>query len=853
MAQYLRAKEQHPEALLFFRMGDFYELFYEDAVVAAELLDIQLTSRGQGADGERIPMAGVPHHAAAGYVARLLELGRNVAMCEQMEDPSKVKGVVPREVVRVVTPGLCLDPDALDARAGNWLVALVGDAGRSGLAALELSTAEMLATELPGDAEVLAELVRLEPRELLLPGLAAEAPLAAALGRALPRAALRFPASEDDDDAVLDDVLGQDEAADARTQLAPLACRAVAAAARYARAAQPRDPLRIPRVVPWDAGRTLALDEAAVRNLELVRTLGGERSGSLLSLVDETRSPMGARLLRRRLLAPSTELSVVRRRHDAVAAFLEDAATRDAVREGLHRVGDLERLATRVAVGLATPRELGALRDGLGAAAAVAEALSAARPGLDDALPSLAPGDTCAALRERLQAELVDEPPVASGQGGIFRPGVDALLDELRALSTSSKQVLLDLERRERERTGIPSLKVKFTRVFGYYIEVTKPNLPSVPDDYRRKQTVAGAERFITDELDELQAKILNADERSRAIEGERFDGLRREAATHVPRVRALAQRLAELDVASGLAHLAHRFDYVRPEVDDGLALELRDSRHPVVERLAAAGEFVPNDVRLDAESERLMLVTGPNMAGKSTTMRQVALAVILAQAGSFVPARAARVGLVDRVYTRVGASDNLSGGQSTFMVEMRETAAILRGATRRSLVILDEIGRGTSTYDGLSIAWAVAEHLHDVVGCRAMFATHYHELCELGDDRPGVVNANVAANEQGDEVVFLHRLVPGAANRSYGIAVARLAGVPELVLSRAKALLASLERQHGSAPTRAPAPQLSLFEPAPPSPLLEALAAIDVDRMTPVEALLALSRLKALAESPGD
>ncbi len=470
------------------------------------------------------------------------------------------------------------------------------------------------------------------------------------------------------------------------------------------------------------------------------------------------------------------------------------------------------------------------------------------------------PTDLCAEVLERLERALVLEPPHAHSAGGIFAEAVDASLDELRALSASSKDVVLALERRERERTGIAKLRVRYTKVFGYYIEITKSNLGAVPADYRRKQTVAGGERFTTEELDELQAKILNADERAQALERELFLELRGDVATQAGRIRALGARLSDIDVHASLADVAHRYGYVRPEIDDGVTLELEDARHPIVERLAASGEFVPNDVSLDADAARMMVITGPNMAGKSTVMRQVALAVILAQLGAFVPARRARIGVVDRVYTRVGASDDLGRGQSTFMVEMRETAAILRGATRRSLVVLDEIGRGTSTYDGLAIAWAVAEHLDDAIACRAMFATHYHELCELSETRPSVVNFNVAAKEHAGDVVFLHKLVPGGANRSYGVAVARLAGVPEIVLARARTILGDLE-DGAPLPSGAPAQlravdrrgraQLDLFagaQAAGPSELVKTLRNVDLDQMRPLDALVALSRLKDLA-----
>jgi DNA mismatch repair protein MutS len=885
MQQFFRAKDQAPDALLFFRMGDFYELFYEDAVIAAELLDLTLTSRGVGPAGEPIPMAGVPHHAAAGYVARLLEKGQRVAICEQMADPSKVKGIVPREVVRVVTPGLVIDAETLDARSNHYLVAVaVGRDGTPalGIATLDLSTSEARACTVADEALLFAELARLDPRELLLPEGADE--LHKRVAALLPRAAIRSVSPAAAPGAELEAILGAASARRAAAELAPLALSAAAEALRYARQAQ-RGVGAPPatEVLPYDPARLVVLDDAAVRHLELVRTLGGERRGSLLATLDETRTPMGARMLRRRLLSPLLDVAEIRRRHDAVQAFVEDAPLRDALREALAQVADLERLATRAALGVATPRDLGALRDGLAGAAAVCAILEGRSPAgraLDDALARLAPADHCDDVRAELARVLADAPPVSARDGGVVRDGVDPRVDELRAISSSSKDVILALEERERARTGIASLKIRYTKVFGYYVEVTRRNLGQVPEEYRRKQTVAGAERFTTPELDELQAKIANADERLAALELELFEALRARVAQHGHRLRALAARLAELDVHAALALVAHRDGWCRPEIDDSAALDFRDLRHPVVEKLAAAGKFVPNDVALDADGTRLLVITGPNMAGKSTVMRQTALAVILAQAGAFVPASRARVGVVDRVCTRVGASDDLGGGQSTFMVEMRETAAILRGATRRSLVVLDEIGRGTSTYDGLAIAWAVAEHLAERTRCRTLFATHYQELCELAETRPGVANVNVAAREMGDDVVFLHRLAPGAASRSYGVAVARLAGVPTSVTERAAAILRALE-QEGTLPSgsraslrpraQADLPQLDLFAeamvaraaetgpeavtlgappPAAVTALVSELAALDVDRMTPLEALVGLSALAARARA---
>jgi len=863
MEQFFRAKEQYPDTILFFRMGDFYEMFFEDAVLASSVLDIALTSRGSDVDGAKIPLAGVPHHAASGHIARMLAAGHRVAVCEQMEDPSKVKGVVPREVVRVITPGLVLDPDALDARVNNYLVALDEHDASIGLAVLEFSTGELRACTLADRASVLAELVRLGPREVLLGrGLVAIEPEITGLFSA----SLRRDVTELDmanPDARYADVLS-----DARDHpdIGAVGVRAAAMALRYAHSAIPGATLDVHRVIAYDASQQLWLDDAAVRALEIARTMTGERKGSLVHLLDDTRTAMGARLLRRRLLSPLTHVGSIRRRHDAVETLVNDAPLRGRLRALLEQVADLERLAMRAALGVATPRDLGSIRDSLKHAELLSSELSRGHTLTpEDSLAPLTEAELCREVRDALSRALVAEPPISVGSG-VFVDGYDARIDELRTLSSSAKDVMLELERRERKRTGIGSLKIRYTRVFGYYIEITKANLGSVPSDYRRKQTVAGAERFITEELDELQVKILNADTKLQALETELFLDLRARIAPHSRALRALASRVAQVDVSANLAEIAHRFDYVRPVVDDSGVIDLKDSRHPIVERLVARGAFVPNDARLQADAVRTMIITGPNMAGKSTAMRQVALATLMAQAGSFVPASRARIGIADRIYTRVGASDNLSQGQSTFMLEMHEVANILRGATSRSLVIVDEVGRGTSTYDGLAIAWAVAEHLHDVVGCRTMFATHYHELCELAATRDGVVNYNVAAKEYRDTVVFLRKLVPGGANRSYGVAVAKLAGVPESVLNRARTLLRELEGgtalpsgAHALMRARDAAgrAQLDLFsaptETVAPSVarVIEILSAVEPDHLTPMQALEILTRLKAALNEP--
>jgi DNA mismatch repair protein MutS len=861
MRQYDEAKATHPDAILFFRLGDFYEMFHDDAVVVSKALNLTLTSRSKGAM-DAVPMAGVPYHAADGYIAKLIALGHKVAICEQLADPSKVKGIVPRGVVRVVTPGLVTDAEQLAAGENNYLAAL--DHGHAhagfGLALLDLSTGELIACELDSTAAVVAELARADPREVLLAGGLDE--LRAALALTAPRATLRDdePLDEGDVISTIDDATELAFARDAAVTHSPAALRAAARVLRFARRCTPGAHVPVQRIARHDPAATLRMDETAQAHLELVRAADGGRRGSLLDVIDLTVTPAGARLLRHRITAPLVDVHAIRRRQDQVELFVVHSRARGELRAALDGVGDLERLSVRAKLGELTPRELGGLRDGLLAAPGAALAVQAipdpsARDVLDADL------DLVREVGEHLQTALVERPPPHAREGGIFRDGFDRELDELRTIRRSSTELITRLETELRAATGAASLRVKYTRVFGWYIEVTRTHLGKVPPTFRRKQTVAGGERYTNDALDELAEKIDSAEERALAREAELLDGFVREVVHVADRIRLLAQRLAEWDVASALAELAHARDLVRPEVDDGDVIAIEDGRHPVVERFAAAGRFVANDTRLDLEAERLYLITGPNMAGKSTLMRQVALIVILAQAGSYVPAKKARIGVVDRVLSRVGASDNVARGESTFMVEMRETAAILRCATRRSLVILDEIGRGTSTYDGLAIAWAVAEHLHDVTGCRALFATHYHELTELSVSARGIANHSVSAREYGDDVVFLHKLVAGPASRSYGVAVARLAGLPESVLARAKGLLATLEA--GAAlPTGKPATlrgrsraglaQLDLFAAPVPveaqaSPVIDTLRAVDVERLTPLDALGLVAKLKAM------
>ena len=853
MQQHAAAKSAHPDAIVFFRMGDFYELFGEDAVVAAPLLDLTLTSRNRGKPDE-IPMAGMPHHAAHQYIGKLLELGYKVAICEQMADPSKVKGIVPREVVRVITPGLVTDREQLDATTNNFLAAAHLTSSDVGLGILDLSTGELFGAAFPDLSRVVAELGRAAPRELLL-GSGEDATkdsldAAEKIFQTLGVAALR--SDESMSEAIAEQALGA-LAGEART-LGPSARLAVARVLRLARACNPGQDLPLRRIARWDPSTTLVIDRTAQTHLELVESPSG-RAATLLGVIHATVTAAGSRLLRRRLLAPLADVERIRRRLDRVELFVENPRLREELRGALGEVTDLERLATRAALGEASPRELGALRDGLSASArSVAVLETTTDPSAREVLGlGSEPVDTLKELAEELDKALVDRPPQQPRDGAIFRSGFDAELDELTALAKNGAERMVELEARLRETTAIPTLKVRYTRVFGWYIEVTRTHAARVPEHFRRKQTVATGERYTTAELDELADRITHAEDRHRERELDLYRKLVRSAGSESERIRGLAMRLARWDVAAGLAEVAHRHDYTRPHVDASGALVIRDGRHPVVERLAARGRFVPNDTELDLDAERLWLVTGPNMAGKSTLLRQVALVVVLAQMGSYVPARHARVGLVDRVLSRVGASDNLARGESTFMVEMRETAEILRCATRRSLVILDELGRGTSTFDGLAIAWAVAEFLDEAIGCRALFATHYHELTALAEASSHGANVSVSARELDGDVVFLHRLVRGAASRSYGVAVAKLAGLPESILARARALLASLESGDGSGARPHPktaTDQLDLFVAKGPSPaseeVLATLRELDPDRLTGIEALQLIARLKA-------
>ncbi len=859
MRQYLEVKAQHPESILLFRVGDFHEMFFEDAVKAAQLLDLTLTTRDKG-KADAVPMAGVPYHATRGYIARLTELGEKVVLVEQTEDPKQAKGLVRREVVQIITPGVVLDDEVLDPKSARYVAAVTVSGkrktGRFGLAYLDASTGEFRATEVDDMDALVGELTRAAPREVLLDEKAETGALSLLAGRYACAYTTVQTCTIPDAKALLESALPA-TVAELGLVDKPLATRAAADALGYARATQPAGVLPMSRLHVYEPGQGVVLDEAAVANLELVATLmDGKRKGSLLSIIDGTRTSPGSRLMRRWLLYPLGDVAPIRRRQDAVEHLVEHAALRNAVRGELAGVADIERLAGRVSLGVATPRDLTKLRDSLAQIPLLAERI-AGDAGIS--LPDLLHLDPAlltklAVIHAELASALVDEPPPMRKDGGYIRDGYCEVVDENRRLAAGGKDQLLAIEAREREATGIHNLKVKYNRVFGYYIEVTKSQLARVPADYVRKQTIANGERYITEELGTLESKILAAQEALIARENELFETLCKTLATHTAVLGEAGGRVAAIDCLAALAEVAHIHDYVRPVVDDGLVLDIVDGRHPVVEQTVAAGAFVPNDCHLDPDAEQVLLITGPNMAGKSTYMRQVAHIVLLGQMGSFVPAGSAHIGMADRIFTRVGAADNLARGESTFMVEMRETAAILSGATRRSLVVLDEVGRGTSTFDGVSIAWAVTEFLHDAIGARTLFATHYHELCSLADARPRVRNFSVAVRELAGEIVFLRQVVPGGANRSYGIEVGKLAGLPRTVVSRARQILGQLEGGrdlgHGS--------QLALFaaaQSAPPPPgedeheVVARLRDMDPNNMTPLEALTLLAELRDAVE----
>ena len=865
MRQWREAKARHPDALLFFRVGDFYELFHGDAEEGSRLLGLTLTARNNGA-AAAVPLAGIPAKALDDYLSRLVRLGRRVAICDQVEDPAEAKGIVRREVTEMLTPGTIVADHLLADRASTLLVAVVPDPPIGyGVATVDVSTGEVAARYV-GIPDLAAELGRLEPAELLMSRTATEDARLDEDGGSIPR-------------SVRDDWMFEIETA--REKLlrtygvsaleglgfqhadGPLVC-AAGALVQYLQEVRPGGVrhLRPPRIER--PGRIMPLDEMTRRNLELTEPLRrseerSEQKTTLLAVLDRAVTAMGGRLLRRWTLEPLLDAPEIWARQDAVAAFFDAPEVRGGLRSVLADMGDLDRLSGKLGTGRVGPRDVVALRRSLALLPSVREAVSTSPSAM---LRGLGEGlDPLEEVHDLLGRALATDPPGALAEGGVIRAGFSAELDEMRRVRDSARDFIASLQTRERERSGIGSLKVGYNQVFGYYLEVTKANLDKVPADYVRKQTLANGERYFTPELKEWEEKVFAAEEGIGRLEAELFGAVRDQAASAVPRLQDTAARVAQLDVLAALADVAARGGYVRPEVHTGFGLEIRAGRHPVVETMMPRSDFIPNDLELD-EKRRIVILTGPNMAGKSTVLRQVGLIQLMAQMGSFVPADRARLPVADRIYTRVGASDNLARGQSTFMVEMSETAAILASATERSLVLLDEIGRGTSTYDGVSIAWAVTEHIHERVGAKTIFATHYHELTQLGDQLAGVKNMNVSVREVGDEIVFLRRLAEGGADRSYGIHVARLAGMPDGIVARARELLAELEGTHSgggeglgrhgvhSPRSESHTDQLSFFQVE--HPLVRRLRALDPDDLTPKEALRLIYELGSLTR-PGE
>jgi DNA mismatch repair protein MutS len=850
--QYLDIKKQYQDAILFFRLGDFYETFDQDAEIVARELDIVLTSRNVGKNS-RVPMAGVPHHAAENYLSRLIEKGYHVAICEQVSD-EPVNGLMPREVVRIVTPGTVVEPGLLPGEGNNYLAAVLVDENKAGVAYVDITTGEYAAIELASldiANAVRAELMRLHPAEILL---SEDSELS---GDSLPGYLTRWPGWRFELGRSAEELKSHFSVASLDgfgMKAKELAVQAAGAILQYLRETQPAALHLLTGLSAYSLDDFMALDASTRRNLELTETIrGGKVAGSLLGVLDKAVTPMGKRLLRQWVSKPLLDVAEITKRQDQVAVFYDDGLRRAELREALKPLSDLERLTNRVAGGTATPRDLVAVRETL----ARLPALIGLLPGKEKALAGLLKQlDPCEPVLQLLEKAIAEEPPATLQNTGIFREGYSEELDGVKSSSRHARDWINNLEAGERNRTGIKSLKVGYNKVHGYYIEVTKTHSELVPEEYIRKQTLVNAERYITPEMKEYENLVLNAEEQIREIETGLFRELCAQLSQSAGKLLATARALAQLDVLCALAEVAAIEGYVRPEVVEEDVLEIRDSRHAVVERSLPSGErFVPNDVIFE-QSERVRIITGPNMSGKSTYLRQAALIVLMAQVGSFVPAASAKIGVVDRIFTRIGAQDEIHAGQSTFMVEMVEVANILHHATPRSLLVLDEVGRGTSTYDGLSIAWAVVEYVHNHPELRAktLFATHYHELTQLSELLPGVRNHNVSVSDAGGKVIFLHKIVPGGTDRSYGIHVGQLAGLPKSVIARAEEILRELEATSGRA-TRldSASTQMQLFPGT--SPLLEELGKLDVNELSPMEALNKLFewQRRFLDESDGE
>lgn len=862
MERYKVVKAEHPGAILLFRMGDFYELFYEDAQNASRVLGLTLTSRDKNSENP-VPMAGFPYHQLDGYLQKLITAGFRAAICDQVEDPKKAKGLVRREVTRVVTPGTLTDDQMLDPRQSNFLACVAPSKTTIGLAWLEVSTGRFLIQDVE-PSQLQDELARIAPAECLIPESAAQdgnLPMRRPEpGSLVLTTRPDWCFAREEAKRLLNEHFGTKTLEGFDVDDTP-AVTAAGALLEYVRETQRTALPHIVRLETWRRSRHMIIDEATRRSLELAQTLrDGRRDFTLLGVMDETCSPMGSRLLADWLSSPLTDMEQITQRQDAVEELLSQMTLRDDVRELLKQTYDLQRLTSRIATGRCSPRDLVCLARTLEQLprlrAKLAERRSKRLQTLEQRI------ELCPAAYDAINAAVVDEPPLNVTDGGVIRSGFNAELDEFRDLMRGGRQWMAQYQAKEIERTGIASLKIGFNKVFGYYLEVTAANSARVPPEYIRKQTLKNQERYITPELKEYEEKVLRAEDRAIALEQELFATLRDKVAAFVPLLLRTADAMAEIDVLAGLATLAATANYCRPKLTADPIMDIRDGRHPVLDRLLPSGQFVPNDVRLGLPSNddeqraigRVQIITGPNMAGKSTYIRQAALITIMAQMGSFVPAKEATIGIADRAFARVGASDELARGQSTFMVEMTETARILNAATNRSLVILDEIGRGTSTYDGISLAWAITEHLHDEIQCRTMFATHYHELTDLTSTLKHAANWNVAVQESNEDVVFLHRIVEGSAGRSYGIHVAKIAGVPRLVTDRAAVILQTLEDDHVNADGRPKVPQRettkqrrqqkSLFA-FPEDPLLDEIRNMQVDNLSPMQALQELYRLR--------
>ncbi|RJO74038.1 MAG: DNA mismatch repair protein MutS [Myxococcales bacterium] len=860
MRHFLEVKQTHPDCLIFYRCGDFYETFYEDARTASRELDLTLTSRDKNSENP-VPLAGVPYHAVDQYIARLIEKGYKVAIVEQLEDPKQAKGMVKRDVVRVVTPGLVVDAENLDAGANNFLVSLLPGEEGIGIACLDISTGEFRCAELKSESELAGELVKLMPREMLLPdrfrGQIEDAKWLPWNLHPLVDFLHDVEFDRERAERMLTAQFQTDSLKGFGVDDLPLAVAAAGALLSYVKETQKQDAAHILALRPYAVHDYMVLDEATKTNLELERTIiEGKKQGSLLGVLDRCVTPAGSRMLRQWLNYPLLDAGRIRERQNIVEDLFLHAPQREVLRERLTAVGDLARLVSRVTLERANARHMLGLGQALAAAGRLLEFLSTLREDLYR--PFLEIVDPMPDLADELLRAIVEDPPLSTQEGRMFRKGYDARLDEIIELAEHGKDQILRIEASERKAQSFP-LKVRYNRVFGYYIEVSKVHAAKAPAHYIRKQTLANAERFVTPELKEFEERVLTATERRNALEAELFAALGRKVGERSRALLSTAEAVGRLDALASFAHVAATHDYVRPEISESGEIRIVDGRHPVIEALQRSEPFIPNDLLLDDGQNRLLIITGPNMAGKSTVMRQAALIVLLAQMGSFVPAREARIGVVDRIFTRVGAADNLVRGLSTFMVEMTETSNILHNATRQSLIVLDEIGRGTSTFDGLSIAWAVAEYIHDKIGAKTLFATHYHELTELARTKRGVRNFSIAVKEWGEQIIFLRKLIDGAANRSYGIQVGRLAGLPPAVIERAKEVLRNLETgelDETGLPSFArhrrgknDANQLSLFGAmkTPPSshPILDEIDRTVPEALSPIEALNLIFRLK--------